>query len=164
MVRRTVICREKRRFLRAKTGPVVKRCEPLCAPTGTHWYQYCSSSSLPSIQLRVHRHQRLGSRPYERRRAQDEPLAGRDTLLRHQAVCGTGGVSMPGGSSDGSSRQPRFAHLRCIADDAPIGGGECGIGQGALAVGGDKRRRISSWTPQGLSTSSTSHRVSPVCK
>jgi hypothetical protein len=69
-----------------------------------------------------------------------------------------------GGSSDGSPRQPRFARLRCIADDAPLAGGECGIAQGALAVGGDKRRRISSSTPQDLSTSSTSHRVSPVTK
>lgn len=86
-----------------------------------------------------------------------------ETLFsRHQAVCGLGGVPMPGGSGDGSPRGPRFAHLRGIANDAPLCGGERGFGQGALAVGGDARRRISSSAPQSLSTSSTSHRVSPV--
>ncbi len=39
-------------------------------------------------QLRAHRHQRLGSRPYERGEAQDEPLVRRDALSRPQAVWG----------------------------------------------------------------------------
>jgi DDE superfamily endonuclease len=103
-----------------------------------------------------------GADPYEGGGAQDEPLAGRDAFPRHQAVRGIGGVPMPGRSSDGSPRRPRSAHLRGIADDAPIHAGECGLGKGALAVGGAARRRISSSTPQGLSTSSTCHRVSPV--
>ncbi len=46
--------------------------------------------------------------------------------------------------------------------NAPVRGGECGLGRGVLAVGGDARRRISSSTPQGSFTSSTCHRVSPV--
>jgi len=84
-----------------------------------------------------------------------------ETLFpRHQAVCGTGGVPMQGGSGDGSPRQPRFAHLCGNADDVSIRRGELGFSQGALAVGGDAGRRISTSTPQGLSTSSTSHRVS----
>jgi hypothetical protein len=41
-------------------------------------------------------------------------------------------------------------------------GRELGLGQEALAVGGDARRRSSSSTAQGLSTSSTCHCVSPV--
>src|SRR5829696_8242527 len=116
----------------------------------------------PSRQLRLHRHQRLGSGPHHGGFAQGAPLVHRDAFPRRQAVCGIGGVPMPGGSGDGSTRRPRSSHLCGIADDAPIRGGELGLGQGALAVGGDARWRISSSTPQGLSTSSTSHRVSPV--
>ena len=105
-----------------------------------------------------------GRRPHHGGFAQGEPLAGRDALSRRQAVCGFGGVPMPGGPGDGAPRRRRFAHLRRIADDAPVQAGELGLGQGALAVGGDESWRISTSTPQGLSTSSTSHRVSPVIK
>jgi hypothetical protein len=113
-------------------------------------------------QPRVHRHQRLGSRPHHGGFAQGEPLVRRDALSRHQAVCGIGGVPMPGGSSDGLPRRSRFAHLRRIADDGPESGRERGRRQGTLAVEDRTKWRISSSTPQCLSTPSSSHRVNPV--
>jgi hypothetical protein len=116
----------------------------------------------PLRQPRVHRHQRLGSRPNHGGFGQGQPLVRRDALSRHQAVCGIGGVPMPGGSSDGLPRRSRFAHLRRIADDGPESGRERGRRQGTLAVEDRTKWRISSSTPQCLSTPSSSHRVNPV--
>jgi DDE superfamily endonuclease len=115
-----------------------------------------------SRQLRVHPHKRSGKGSHHGSFAQDEPLEHRDALWRHQAVCGVGGVPVPRGSGDGAPHQPRFAHHRGIADDAPEFGRERRFGQGALAVGGHARWSITTSTTQGLSTSSAGHRVSPV--
>jgi hypothetical protein len=116
----------------------------------------------PSRQPRVHRHKRPGGGPHHCGFAQDEPLVYRDALSRHQAVCGTGGVPMPGGSGDGSPRRPRSSHFRCYAVDAPVCGGERGFGQGTLADGVGAGRRTAAGSAQGLSIPPTSHRVSPV--
>jgi hypothetical protein len=69
---------------------------------------------------------------------------------------------MPGGPGDGSPRRPRVGRLRRHAIDAPVCGGERGLGQGALVVGGYSTRAVSTLAVKGYPGSSEDHRVSPV--
>jgi hypothetical protein len=116
----------------------------------------------PSWQLRVCRHQFCGGGPHIGDRAKTKQMVCRNVVSRYQAVCGSGGVPVLGGSSDGSACWACSSQLRCVADDAPEAGGECREGQGEVAVGGYSTWSTATPAAEGFSGSSTGHRVSPV--
>jgi hypothetical protein len=64
------------------------------------------------------RHQRPLGRPDDCRLAEAQPLERRDRLPRLEAVRGSGGLSVLGGSGDGSSRWPGTPDLRRAPDAA----------------------------------------------